>query len=77
MLPSGSTRPVLTIKDGIYKAEWKRPDGKKITAYWCKEGATYIKLNAKPTMIVGYMGKNVALLNNSLKVSSGIVYCVK
>lgn len=77
MLPNGSTRPVLTIKDGLYKAEWKRPDGKKITAYWCKEGATYIKLNVKPTMIVDYMGKNVALLNNSLKVYSGIVYCVK
>lgn len=77
MLPNGSTRPVLTIKDGIYKAEWKRPDGKKINAYWCKEGATYIKLNVKPTMIVDYMGKKLTVKENKVRVSSGVVYLIK
>ena len=77
MLPNGSTRPALTIKNGVYKAEWKRPDGKKITAYWCKDGNTYIKLNVKPTMIVDYMGKKLTVKENKVRVSSGVVYLIK
>lgn len=76
MLPNGSTRPLLTIKDGIYKAEWKRPDGKKITAYWCKEGFTYMNLNPNPVMIIDYMGKEMTLNGKTIKIHSGVTYTI-
>ena len=34
MLPSGSTRPELTICENVFEAKWTRPDGKRVTAMW-------------------------------------------
>ena len=76
MLPSGSTRPVLTIKDGIYEAEWIRPDGKHVTAYWCKGGFAYITLDTKPDMVIDYMGNKLNSNNKQVKISTGVVYII-
>jgi hypothetical protein len=75
MLPNGSTRPSLSIKDGIYKAKWMRPDGKKVTAYWCKTGHTSIKIEGGLQHIVDYMGNKVEIENNNVTVSSSVIYC--
>lgn len=75
MLPNGSTRPVLTVKDGIYKAEWKRPDGKKVAAYWCKEGFTSINLDSESQTVIDYSNR-ITPLNDKLKISCGVVYVV-
>lgn len=76
MLPNGSTRPVLSINDGVYKAEWKRPDGKRVVAYWCKDGFTYMNLNPTPGMIIDYMGKEMTLNGNTIKIYSGVTYTI-
>ena len=76
MLPNGSTRPILNINDGIYKAKWKRPDGKMVTAYWCKNGFTYMNLNPNPGMIIDYMGKEMTLNGNTIKIYSGVTYTI-
>lgn len=75
MLPNGSTRPVLTVKDGIYKAEWKRPDGIKVAAYWCKEGFTSINLESESQTVIDYSNR-ITPLNDKLKISCGVVYVV-
>lgn len=76
MLPNGSTRPNLRIKDGIYKAEWIRPDGKHVTAYWCKGGFAYITLDTKPDMVIDYMGNKLNSNNKQVKISTGVVYII-
>lgn len=76
MLPNGSTRPVLTIRNGIYKAEWKRPDGKHVAAYWCKDGFTYIDLTLRPEIVYDYIGDKKTLSGNSIKIDSGVTYII-
>lgn len=34
MCPNESTRPKLEFKDGVYKADWIKPDGKHVVALW-------------------------------------------
>nr|MBP7473448.1 hypothetical protein [Prevotella sp.] len=76
MLPNGSIRPVLTVKDGIYKAEWKRPDGKRVAAYWWEEGFTSINLDSEFQTGIDYMGNRITPVNDKLKISCGVVYVV-
>lgn len=38
MLPNGSSRPTLIVKKNVYESEWRRPDGKRIRAYWKNKG---------------------------------------
>lgn len=76
MLPNGSTRPVLTIKDGIYKAEWKRPDGKHVAAYWCKDGVTYLHVT-NGYKFVDYIGNSLIPLNDIIKITTGVVFSLK
>lgn len=77
MLPNGSTRPVLRIKNGIYMAEWKRPDGRRVSAYWCKDGFSYYQIVANPYNFYDYMGKSLSLTDGRIKVFSGVVYAVE
>ena len=77
MCPNGSTRPVLQIKDGIYKAGWTKPDGIHVFALWCKQGYTYLNIDQKGGQeFYNYMGKKLDLLNGKLKVSTGVVFSV-
>ena len=77
MLPNGSTRPVLSIKNGIYMAEWNRPDGRRVSAYWCKDGFSYYQIVANSYDFYDYMGKSLSLTDGRIKVSSGVVYAVE
>ena len=77
MLPNGSTRPVLTIKNGVYMAEWKRPDGKRVSAYWHKDGFSYYQIKANPYNFYDYMGKSIYVTDGRIKVSPGVVYAIE
>src|SRR5208283_2555253 len=35
--PDGSSTPVITIMDGVYRATWARPDGRRVQAIWTAE----------------------------------------
>lgn len=76
MLPSGSTRPTLSIQDGVYRAEWKRPDGKNVMAMWCRKENTTEVIDTNKYEIVDYMGNRVMVNDSKMKVSSGIVYMI-
>lgn len=77
MLPNGSTRPILTIKNGIYKAEWKRPDGKRVNAYWCKDGFTHQQVDSTNYRFYDYMGNVVTPHNGQINVSTGSVFAIE
>ena len=47
MCPDKSTRPVLVRKDGVYVASWKRPDKRKVWAFWTKGGEKNIVVKVK------------------------------
>ena len=49
MCPSGSTRPILEVSDGIYICRWKNHQGQDIAAFWTKHKSrgTGIKLSKK------------------------------
>ena len=74
MLPNGSTRPTLQISDGIYKAQWRRPDSKLVSAYWCKTGFTYLYPSSN-VGVYNYLGKTVSN-HGMIKVTSGVTYVV-
>ena len=77
MCPNGSCRPVLQIKDGIYEAEWNKPDGVHVKALWCKQGFSYIDINRETGQkFYSYLGKKLDLSNGKFKVSTGVVYIV-
>lgn len=72
MLPSGSSRPVLTAKESLYLAEWIAPDGQKRWAVWStdKVDAAEIEISGKP-VFTDYMGIKLKTL---LEINDKIVY---
>lgn len=72
MLPSGSSRPVLTAKESLYLAEWIAPDGQKRWAVWSTDmvDAAEIEISGKP-VFTDYMGIKLKTL---LEINDKIVY---
>lgn len=60
MLPSGSSRPVLTAKESLYLVEWVSADGQKRWAVWCtdKAPASDIEIVGK-AQFADYLGKRL------------------
>ncbi len=76
MCPDGSVRPKLTIKDNVYRADWQRPDGKHVAAWWTTSQPKDIKLDVKPVEVVDYMGSKVKPKGGKIRIDSGITYVV-
>lgn len=74
MLPSGSSRPLLTVKDNLYRAEWETPDGKHVTAYWCSKGYTKVLLDGNNNTIYDYMGRKYNSINETVYAKTGVTY---
>jgi len=64
MLPSGSSRPVLTAKESLYLAEWVAPDGKKRWAVWStdKSDVSEIEIVGKASF-TDYLGTKLKKLS--------------
>jgi hypothetical protein len=56
--PPGSSRPVIVQENGVYRAEWTRPDGTKVCAAWTAEGerSCTVALNGRFTRAVNHLG---------------------
>ena len=74
MCPSGSLRPKLEIKDGVYMCYWDRPDGKRVWAVWSIKEQPMSKLKMKRvSTFYNYMGSKC---NKPLNINNGVLYIV-
>lgn len=84
MCPNGSTRPTLTIKDGVYFAQWKRPDGKYVAAYWTVDRRDIVPVKNGSLLrsydhmleFYDYLGHKCYSSNDSIGVGPDIRYMV-
>ena len=72
MLPSGSSRPVIDVKNELYLAGWVAPDGRKRWAVWSTDDkdASAIEITGK-AQFVGYLGKK---LKDMPEISDKVVF---
>ena len=73
MLPSGSSRPRLSIKSGIYMTEWKTPAGEKVWALWSPSGvksSSDIVVHGK-AKYMDHMGERIKSLET---IDTGVTY---
>jgi len=62
--PEGSSRPIITEADGVYRASWTRPDGKSVQTVWTAEDETPVTCEtaaAATVRAVNYLGEPVAV----------------
>lgn len=77
MLPNGSLRPKLSLKNGVYTAKWTKPNGQKVKALWRKNGFTYIATDSKSYNYYDYMGNLITTTEGKMKITSGVIYTVE
>ena len=72
MLPSGSSRPALNVKDELYLAGWVAPDGQKRWAVWSTDNkdASSIEIEGK-AQFVSYLGDK---LKSMPEISDKVVF---
>lgn len=58
MRPAGSTDLGLSVKNGVYTAAWKKPDGIPVTAVWTvsQPKKTYLKTVGQFKSACDYLG---------------------
>lgn len=76
MLPSGSTRPVLTNNGNIYLCHWKNPDGENVWAFWNSDSDTTASLSFTGTVksACDLFGNDVSISAGSVSVKTGCTY---
>lgn len=74
MCPSGSTRPILSEKGGVYCSSWKRNDGLYVSAYWARKYERQLLLSSPDVSVIDYMGKNINVSDGVVNVGAGVVY---
>lgn len=77
MCPDGSLRPQLQVKDGVYLAQWKRPNGEKVAAVWTENIEKKVDLKIRGNIkAVDYMGKDCKVDFNNLYATPAVLYIV-
>lgn len=77
MCPSGSTRPKLSFKDGVYVAEWKKSDGKYVICLWTSVSSKNVRLKSSQNIqMVDFKGKRIKSKDNVIHISPEVVYLV-
>ena len=77
MRPDGSSVPRITVSpDGIYTAEWTRPDGKKVHALWTarKTKKCVLSIRGKIDSATGYLGQRLSEDPSAFTATPRIVY---
>lgn len=78
MCPEGSTRPELTVSDGLYRAVWHQPDGTEVTALWSPDERQRVRIAGLRRLdILDYTGKPVPRGGSRITVGAGVVYCLR
>lgn len=77
MCPHRSTRPVLSYKDGVYLAKWKRKDKKSIVALWMSKGSKGFTItSSKKYEVFDINGEPINRKDDVVIVSQSIIYIV-
>ncbi len=79
MRPDGSTVPAIDIsRDDVYTANWKRPDGKSVTAVWSPRADFTGKLVLKGKLeeTFSHLGEKVAVIPERFRANGKIVYLI-
>lgn len=76
MMPSGSSRPTVSRRSGMYVASWERSDGKKVWALWCELGQVKARISWEGDIeqAVDYLGSPLAIEQGDIKISEGCIY---
>lgn len=77
-LPSGSTKPVINRRGGLYSASWQRPDGRKVWAVWCELGKTNARITWEGNMeqALDYLGAPLSVEQGEIVITEGCTYLV-
>lgn len=75
LCPDGSTRPALQVNNGVYIAQWKRPDGEKVAAIWTEniEKKIFVKITGQ-IQTVNYKGFPINISLNEFYAKPEVTY---
>lgn len=77
MCPNGSLRPKLRFNNNVYQAEWQRPDGNFVSAFWTTGPDVAINIFASESLkFFNYLGQNTNFKKDAVKIGNGVVYVV-
>lgn len=78
LCPDGSTRPVLTIIDQVYHAEWSTPDGTRCHAIWTPDFPAEYPLTTEGAITDAYnlYGQPCGIPVKTLRVGPELIYLV-
>lgn len=81
LLPGGSSRPHLTVKNNVYLADWTRPDGVKTWALWSaytRQSGVQGKLEFQGdlTSAVNFLGEKMEFPENKVTVTGDVLFLV-
>lgn len=75
MLPDGSTRPILSEENGIYRASWMKPDSTPMHALWSTAIRPEVRIECrKGTKFYDHLGNPFPRPRRSLTLGSGVIY---
>ena len=75
MCPDGSTRPTLTVTDGLYHTTWSRPDGTAVHALWAPTGNKTVRIKKHSRIkVYDHLGNRQHLKGKTLDVKEGVYY---
>ena len=74
MCPNESTRPVIEYKKGVYKADWKKPNGKHMVALWSIYNNTNNPYQLYPKKVYNQLGELVKWRNVKSHIGSSVLY---
>ncbi len=78
MLPQGSSRPQLSVKDNVFAALWTRPDGRQVTAMWSPYEPVRVPAGTlRGAMMYSHLGVPLGRAGRHVGLSDGVVYLVK
>ena len=78
MLPSGSTRPQLAVRNHVYEARWTRPDGCRVTALWSPyERVLYRLPRHRHLRLLDHMGRTLPQTSRRLWLTDAVTYLLE
>jgi hypothetical protein len=77
MCPDGSLRPKLRFNNNVYQADWQRPDGSFVSAFWTTGPEIVINIFSSGRLkFFNYLGQCGNFKKDNVKLGNGVLYVV-
>lgn len=76
LCPSGSSRPSVTIRNGIYEASWQTAEGKQIVALWTPKGSQKVDISVYNAKRVYNIFGDKIKKTKRIDISESITYII-